>query len=236
MELKGKTALITGAGGGIGLAIARELSGLGMRLCLCGRDEDKLRRAAETCGGAAILPGDLLDDEYLFSLPDRAADALGGLHVLINNAGLAQRGPMEEVSAEEFDRVWRTDVRAPYILCQKALPHLRASGCGTVVNIASVTAHSGYPMQSAYACAKHGLLGFSKSLASEVYAQGVRVHVISPGAVATGMVELARPDLRGADMIRPEDVAQAVSYLLSHRDGAVIDEIRLHRSGKEPFV
>lgn len=236
MDLTGKRALVTGAGSGIGRAIALRLHEEGMKLALGGRNLEKLMQVQALCPGSVILPGDLLDNEYLFSLPAEAEKALGGLDVLVNNAGLAQRGPLEEVKPEEFDLIWKTDVRAPYFLCQQALPILRRSGTPAIINIASALAHSGYPMQSAYAAAKHALLGFSKSLANEVYTEGIRVHVISPGGVATGMVALTRPDLAGSDMILPEDVADAAVYLLSHRGGAVIDEIRIHRAGKEPFA
>lgn len=236
IDLSGKKALITGAGSGIGRAIALRLCEEGMQLALCGRSMEKLQAVQALCPGSVILPGDLMDDEYLSGLPQAAEEALGGLDVLVNNAGLAQRGPLEDVTPEEFDQIWKTDVRAPYFLCQKSLPILRRSQTPAIINIASALAHSGYPMQSAYAAAKHALLGFSKSLANEVYQEGIRVHVVSPGGVATGMVALTRPDLAGSDMIMPEDVADAVAYLLSRRSGAVIDEIRMHRSGKEPFA
>lgn len=126
-------------------------------------------------------------------------------------------------------------MRAPFILCRELLPLLLESNAAEIVNVCSVVAHEGYPMQAAYATSKHALLGMSKSLANEVYERGVRVHVVSPGGVRTDMVGEARPDLAGVPMIEPDDMADAVEYLLTHRSDAVVDEIRLHRSTKAPF-
>ena len=89
--------------------------------------------------------------------------------------------------------------------------------------------------QAAYSASKHALLGMTKSLAKEVYKEGIRVHMISPGGVYTDMVKIARPDLDGEDMIQPEEVAEQVAFLMAHRGSAVVDEIRMHRAGKEPF-
>jgi len=111
------------------------------------------------------------------------------------------------------------------------------SSCGTIINIASVTAHQGYGLQSAYAASKHALVGFSKALAKEYYKKGVRVHVISPGAVFTDMVKISRPDLTGEGMLLPEDIAETILYLIKMRGSAsVADEIQLHRETKEPFM
>ena len=159
----------------------------------------------------------------------------GGLDILINNAGVALSKPFGETSIAEFDRVMATNARAPFILIHSALPHLRKAR-GRVINIASVVAHKGYPLQSAYAASKHALLGLSKSLANELYEDGVRVHVISPGGVYTDMAKVARPDLSPDGLISAAEVADAVMFLLSLDKNTVIDEICLHRQGKAPFA
>ena len=233
--LTGKTALVTGAGGGIGREIAARLKAAGANVAICGRDAQKLRRAAETVGGALTLPGDLLDVEYAQSCIDRTVEAFGGLDILVNNAGITLAKPFEETTLEEFERVMNTNVRAPFVLSRRALPHLRRTR-GRVINIASVVAHKGYPLQSVYAASKHALLGLSKSLANEVYQDGVRVHVISPGGVYTDMVRLSRPDLSPDGLIVAGEVADAVMFLLSLDKNAVVDEICLHRQGKAPFA
>ena len=233
--LRGKTALVTGGGGGIGREIAAQLKAAGANVAICGRNVEKLEAAAHAIGGALTLPGDLLDDTYVQSCVDRTVETFGGLDILINNAGVALSKPFAETAIEDFDRVMATNVRAPFILIRSALPHLRKAR-GRVINIASVVAHKGYPLQSAYAASKHALLGLSKSLANELYEDGVRVHVISPGGVYTDMVRVARPDLSPDGLISAAEVADAVMFLLSLDKNAVIDEICLHRQGKAPFA
>ena len=233
--LGGKTALVTGGGGGIGREIATRLKAAGANVAICGRNVEKLEAAAHAIGGALTLPGDLLDDTYVQSCVDRTVETFGGLDILINNAGVALSKPFAETAIEDFDRVMATNVRAPFILIRSALPHLRKAR-GRVINIASVVAHKGYPLQSAYAASKHALLGLSKSLANELYEDGVRVHVISPGGVYTDMAKVARPDLSPDGLISAAEVADAVMFLLSLDKNAVIDEICLHRQGKAPFA
>ena len=233
--LRGKTALVTGGGGGIGREIAAQLKAAGANVAICGRNVEKLEAAAHAIGGALTLPGDLLDDTYVQSCVDRTVETFGGLDILINNAGVALSKPFAETTIEDFDRVMATNVRAPFLLIRRALPHLRKAR-GRVINIASVVAHKGYPLQSAYAASKHALLGLSKSLANELYEDGVRVHVISPGGVYTDMAKVARPDLSPDGLISAAEVADAVMFLLSLDKNAVIDEICLHRQGKAPFA
>lgn len=234
--MKDKVCIVTGAGGGIGSAISEVLFACGCRLVLMGRNEEKLKK---TAGGrdCLILPGDICNDEYIKDTIEKTVQTYGGIDVLINNAGVAQSKPFAEISMEEFDGIMNTNARAPFLMCQKALPYLEKSSCGTIINIASVLAHQGYALQSVYAASKHALLGFSKALAKEYYQRGVRVHVISPGAVFTDMVKISRPDLTGEGMLLPEDVAETVLYLLKMRGTAsVADEIQLHRETKEPFM
>ncbi|MDP4133563.1 MAG: SDR family oxidoreductase [Bacillota bacterium] len=237
-DLRGKVCLITGAGQGIGRAIALELAKEGVNLVICGRNIDKLRETQNLVSGFSkcyILEGDLLDENYRRECIPKAANCFGGLDILINNAGIAQSRKFEEITEKEYDLIMETNAKVPFMLCQAALPYLRNSNCPTIINIASVTAHKGYPLQSVYSASKHALLGFTKSLANEVYTEGIRVHAVSPGGVYTDMIKISRPDLSSEGMIMPEDVADAVLYLLLHRGNAVTDEIQIHRSGKAPF-
>ena len=240
MKLQGKTALITGASGGIGSAIARKFADLGLDLVLCGRSEEKLVQIRRSCEDQDVrvltLTGDITADDFPGRAMAAAKESFGGLDILVNNAGMALSCPFERTSAEQFDQIMALNVRAPYFLCQAALPLLRQSEHATVVNIASVVGHKGYPLQSAYAASKHALIGMTKSLANEVYSEGIRVHIIAPGAVYTDMVKISRPDLSSEGMILAEDVAEAAAFLVVHRTNAVIDEIQLHRAGKAPFV
>lgn len=238
--LKGKIALITGASGGIGSCIARRFAQDGISLALLGRSKEKLAATAASVREYGVetllLPGDLLDDAYLEDCFAAVKERFGGLDILVNNAGIALSRSFEETTMAEFDRIMALNARVPYLACHLALPLLRCSECASILNIASVAAHKGYPLQSAYAASKHALAGFTKSLASEVYREDIRVHLISPGGVFTDMVRIARPDLTGEDMILPEDIAEIAAFFIEHRTNAVIDEICVHRSGKEPFL
>ncbi|MCQ2402683.1 MAG: SDR family oxidoreductase [Lentisphaeria bacterium] len=239
-ELTGLVAVITGAGGGIGRAVAVRLAKAGMRIALLGGNNleklDATRRLVEEVSQCLMLPGDLTNTASLDGMVAEVARVFGGVDVLLNNAGMAQSTSFGEVSEAEFDRIMAINVRVPYFLTQKALPYLRSSRAASVINIASVVAHAGYPLQSAYGASKHALLGFTKSLAAECYKDGIRVHAIAPGGVYTDMVKIARPDLTPDGMILPEDIADIVHFLLSSRGNAVVDEIIVHRVGKQPFL
>lgn len=239
-QLKDRVVLITGASGGIGSELARQLAPMGVRLALCGRSEERLQNLkaeTEKLGATTMVwAGDITEDDAPQACVQAVVEHFGQLDILINNAGLALSCPLEQTTAKQFDDIMALNVRAPYFLCQQALPVLRKSDAPTILNIASVVGHKGYPLQSAYAASKHALIGMTKSLANEVYEEGIRVHIIAPGAVYTDMVRISRPDLSPEGMILAEDIADIAIFLLTHRTNAVIDEIEVHRAGKAPFA
>ena len=238
IDLNGKRALITGAGSGIGRAIALRLAEEGMKLALVGRSADKLMRTAAMTGrplDMLVLPTDITTPKGIDDIMRILEGHFKGLDVLVNNAGMALNCPFEAIQEADFDRIMALNVKAPFVLCQRTLKLLRLSDCPTIINIGSVTAHQGYAGQAAYSASKHALLGLTKALAREVSAEGIRVHMISPGGVYTDMITVARPDLSPEGMIQPEEVAELAAYLIAHRGNAVVDEIRLHRVAKEPF-
>lgn len=237
-HLKGKTAIVTGAAGGIGEAICKKLAGLGMNLVVTGRKAQTLEAlAAQLPAKVCCCVGDLTELSFVNEVLDAARQSFGGVDVIINNAGLSHNCPVEEMTPELFDSIMQVNVRAPYFLCQRAVEDLKKSDCATIINICSVVAHKGYPRQSVYAASKHALLGFSKSFANEHYQDNIRVHVISPGSVYTKMIAMVRPDLSPEGMILPEDIADIMEmYLQFRKTNAVIDEIEVHRVTKEPFA
>ena len=238
IDLKGKRALITGAGSGIGRAIALRLAEEGMKLALAGRSADKLMRTAALTGrplDMLVLPTDITTDRGIDDIMRILEGHFKGLDVLVNNAGMALNCPFEHTAEADFHKIMALNVKAPFVLCQRTLKLLRLSDCPTIINLGSVTAHQGYAQQAAYSASKHALLGLTKALAREVSGEGIRVHMISPGGVFTDMIAIARPDLSPEGMILPEEVAELAAYLVTHRGNAVIDEIRLHRAAKEPF-
>ena len=199
--LEGKTALVTGASGDIGFAMCERLLTYGIKLVITGRNPDILEQRADTLraqGGTVYsYVGNLESEAFMDRLINYTIDKCGSLDILINSAGLAHKSPIEEVTPELFDNIMRVNVRAPYFLCQKALPYLRISDSATVINMCSVVAHRSYINQSAFTVSQHALLGASKAFANEVYKDGIRVHVISPGAVDT---DLIRPQERPEPM------------------------------------
>ena len=239
-DLKDKVAVLTGAGGGIGRATAEKLAQLGMKLVLLGGNNreklEKTRETVEKYSEAVAIPGNLTDLDFLDFGAEQSAEAWGGVDVLVNNAGIAQSAGIETIDPEEFDRIMAINFRAPFFLTQKLLPCLKQSSAATIINICSVVAHAGYPLQSVYTASKHAMLGFTKSLAREYCKEGIRVHAISPGGVYTDMVKISRPDLTPEGMIMPEDIAELVCFFLENRNNAVVDEIIVHRVAKEPFL
>ena len=209
-----------------------------MKLALVGRSADKLMRTAAMTGrplDMLVLPTDITTPKGIDDIMRILEGHFKGLDVLVNNAGMALNCPFEAIQEADFDRIMALNVKAPFVLCQRTLKLLRQSECPTIINIGSVTAHQGYAGQAAYSASKHALLGLTKALAREVSAEGIRVHMISPGGVYTDMIAVARPDLSPEGMIQPEEVAELAAYLIAHRGNAVVDEIRLHRAAKEPF-
>ena len=239
--LEGKTALVTGASGDIGYAMCERLLTYGIKLVITGRNPEILETKAEVLrdqGGIVFsYVGNLESEAFMDRLINYTIDTCGSLDILINSAGLAHKSPIEEVTPELFDNIMRVNVRAPYFMCQKALPYLRISDSATVINMCSVVAHRSYINQSAFTISQHALLGASKAFANEVYKEGIRVHVISPGAVDTDLIHMVRPDLAPEDLIRPTDIADVMSFYLEHRHSAfIIDETRMHRIDKTPFI
>lgn len=229
------TVILTGATGGIGCKIAEALCNKEYNVVITGRNEEKLSSLADRLGCVAV-PGDISALSFQDELLTKAYECFGSVDCIINCAGIAQHNDFTDTEEKLYDDIMKLNVKAPYFLCQKALPYLKKSDEATIINIASVVAHKGYPYQSVYAASKHALLGFSKSLANEVYKDNIRVHVISPGAVFTEMVALARPDLTPDGMTLPEDIAETVLFLIKMRaTNAVIDELQIHRTNKEPF-
>ncbi len=239
--MKGLTAVITGAGSGIGRAIAIALAKEGVNIALVGgKREENLKESKLLVQNEGVeceyFSGDLTDDKTLLNCFNKAVERFGGVDILINNAGLTHNSLLKDTEMQTFDNMMAVNVRVPYLLTKTALPELKKSKRASIVNIASVVAHSGYAWQSAYSASKHALLGFTKALSAEVYKDDIRVHVVSPGGVFTDMVKVSRPDLNPDGMIMPEDVADAVLFLIKNRTNAVVDEVVIHRAGKQPFL
>jgi len=234
-----KVSVVTGASRGIGRAISIGLAGEGATVILAARSMEKLEETAKLVkkvgGRAEILPVELTDQGSIRGLVNGISEKFGRLDILINNAGLTHSAKLEETQTEDWDRLFKVNVRAPFILCRELMGLLRKPDRSYIINIASVVGVKGYPLQSAYTASKHALRGMTISLAEELRDSGIRVHLICPGGVDTEMVTRVRPDIKKDELIRAEEIAELVVYLVTHKGNAVIDELHIRRASSSPW-
>lgn len=237
--LEGKVAIVTGASRGIGRSIAHALARSGAVVTLAARSAQELahvHQEIEVAGGkSACFPADLSKEQEAVALIEKVVTRFRRLDILVNNAGMGVFQPLADTSTETWDDIMRVNARGPFILCREAIPYLSKQRRSYIVNISSVVGVKGYPNQSAYAASKHALMGMTKALAREVHGSGIRVHAVCPGGVDTEMVANARPDLDKSVLMRPEEVADAVLFLVTRDGNAVIDQIHLRREASTPW-
>lgn len=239
-DLTGKTALVTGATGGIGEAIARALHAQGATVAVTGRREPELARVAEALGGARVIvaPADLSDPEAPAALVEKIEAEAGQLDILVNNAGFTRDMLALRMGDADWNAVLEVDLTAPFRLARAALRGMMKKRYGRIVSIASIVGVTGNAGQANYAAAKAGLIGMSKSLAQEVATRGVTVNVVAPGFVKTAMTDALNDAQKTALLSRiptqrmgtPEDIASAVVYLSSTEAGWVTGQT-LHVNG-----
>ena len=238
-KLDGKAALVTGASGGIGAAIARALHAQGARVALSGTRRDALDALAVELGeGAAVCAADLRDPAAAEALVAAAEAACGPLHILVNNAGLTRDGLALRMKDEDFALVLDVDLAAPFRLARAALKGMLRRRAGRIIGIGSIVGAVGNAGQANYAAAKAGLAGLTKALAQEVASRGITVNLVAPGFIETAMTAGLGDEQRAklANSIplgrlgRPEDVAAAVLYLASD-EAAWVTGATLHVNG-----
>lgn len=239
VNLSDKVALVTGAGRGIGRAIARAVAAAGAQVVCAARTQDEIVAAADeivASGGRATAIGvDLADEASVVALFAEIDKRFGRLDICVNNAGLGRYGQVAELETSDIDDVIAVNLRGTLLCCREAMKRMIPQADGYVINISSVVGFKGYPNQSVYTATKHGVVGLTKSLAVEGQEHGIRASVILPGGVDTEMVARARPDLNRDELLRPEDVAGAVMYLLSLSGRAAVDQIAIRRRNSSPF-
>ena len=231
--IEGKVALVTGAGRGIGRAIAIALAKAGCDVIITARSIDQLldvQKVIDAVRGKALpIQADLTRDDDL----RRLVQSCGAIDFLINNAGWGKRGPVVRAKIDDWDQTFRLNLRAPMILAQKFLPAMIEKGEGAVINIGSVSGKSGEADGAAYSASKFGLIGFTQSLFEEVREHGIKVSVILPGFVDTPMIPPVK-HLNRSKMIQADDVAQAVLYILNAPATACPVEISI-RPQRTPY-
>lgn len=238
-RLKDKVAIVTGASRGIGRAIAVALAGEGCRLALAARTRGDLSETAalvEKLGAEALVVStDIKEEGSIVRLVESVSGHFGRLDIVVNNAGITHAALLAETRTEDFDRCMAVNARGPFILCRESLPLLKKADPGYIINISSVVGVKGYPNQTAYTASKHALRGMSMALAEELRHENVRVHVICPGGVNTDMIGNVRPDIKKEELIAPEEIAELVLYLVTHRGNAVVDELHIRRATSNPW-
>jgi 3-oxoacyl-[acyl-carrier protein] reductase len=234
-----KVAVVTGGGRGIGRAISLRLGEAGVSVVVAGRtaatlEETTLEIRAAGGEGLAVVT-DVSDENSVKRLVQKIEEHFGRLDIVVNNAGVTHSSRLEETSTQAWDQCHTVNARGPFILCREVLPLLRRAKGGYIVNISSVVGVKGYAYQTAYTASKHALRGMSIALAEELKGENIRVHVICPGGVATDMVSEVRPDIKPDELIAPDEIAELVLYLVTHRGNAVVDEIHVRRATAGPW-
>jgi 3-oxoacyl-[acyl-carrier protein] reductase len=223
-DLSGMTALVTGASGGIGSAVARALAGQGARLALSGSNEEKLQAFASELGGDHVpLVANLSDGAAVDALVPQAVEQLGKLDILVNNAGVTRDNLAMRMKDEEWSEVVRINLEAAFRLCRASLKPMMRAKFGRIISITSVVGATGNPGQANYAASKAGLVGMSKALAQEVASRNITVNCIAPGFIQSAMTD-ALPDAQKQALLgriptgklgEGRDVAAAAVYLAS---------------------
>jgi 3-oxoacyl-[acyl-carrier protein] reductase len=238
-DLTGKGALVTGATGGIGGAIARALHAQGAKLVISGTRAEKLEQLAKEMGeGVHVASCDMGDREAVSSLAERSDELLGQTDIVINNAGITRDNIFMRMKDEEWDKVMELNLTAPFILTRSLLKTMMRRRYGRIINISSVVGVMGNAGQGNYTAAKAGMIGMSKSLAREVAPRGITVNCIAPGFITTPMTDALSDKQRESlrDVIptktlgSPEDIASAVVYLASD-EAAYVTGQTLHVNG-----
>lgn len=221
-QLDGRVALVTGASGGIGAAIARQLAGQGGRLVLVGRRRDALEAVAAGISDSVVLQADLADPTVAPALVQEAEATCGAsVAILVNNAGFTRDNLALRMKDEDFDSVLNVNLGAAFRLSRAVMRGMMKARWGRIINIGSVVGTTGNPGQANYVAAKAGLVGLTKSLAAELATRGITVNCVAPGFIATAMTDALTESQRAAilnaipsgEMGQPQDVAHAVGFL-----------------------
>jgi len=233
--LQGQVAIVTGAGRGIGHAIATAMAREGATVVLAARTRQQLAATAaairESGGTALAIPTDVTQDAAVEAMVEQAIAELGRVDALVTAAGAASFGPVVSSKPADWDAILAVNLRAVMVCCHAVLPVMIRQRRGTIINVASVAAQRAIPGAAVYTATKAGVVGFSRVLAEELRAEGVRVGVLVPGAVDTPLWDTIPNSPDRSRMLRPEDVARAAVLMASLPPGAALEELTLLPQG-----
>ena len=234
-----RAALVTGGSSGIGLAIARALGEDGYGLTVSARRAEKLETAAEDLRSAGLevesVPANMADEEGLKGLVEAHREKYGRLDVLINNAGVGIGEAMHELTTKYVDMQLAVNLRSVFLMTRECLPMLREAGAehgkALIANTASISGKAGQPWLSVYSATKAAVIGFSQATQKENAGQGIQVTALAPAFVDTAMTEFVKGQVSAEAMIRPEDIAESVRFLLRTSPNCLVPEIAFLRPG-----
>ncbi|MDQ7070046.1 MAG: 3-oxoacyl-[acyl-carrier-protein] reductase [Rhodobacterales bacterium] len=238
-DLTGKSALVTGASGGIGGEIAKALHAAGATVGLSGTRVEPLEALAAELGERAfVLPCNLGDSDAVAALPKQAIEAMGSLDILVNNAGITRDNIFMRMKDEEWDQVLAVNLTSTMRLCRAVMRPMMKARWGRIINISSIVGATGNPGQANYAASKAGMVGMTKSIAYEVASRGITANAVAPGFIATPMTDKLTDDQKAtinkqipaARMGTPAEIAAAVVYLASP-EAAYVTGTTLHVNG-----
>ena len=236
-----RAALITGGSGGIGLAIARVLGEEGHSLTISSRRPEKLEAAAEELRGEGLeiqaVPANMAKEEDIQALAEKHRDSYGRLDVLVNNAGVGIGGPIADAETKKLDLQLDVNLRAVYLMTRECIPMLKETGAehrkAMIVNTASIAGKGGEGWLAAYSATKAGVVGLTQAAHKELSGDGIKLTALCPGFVDTDMTEWIREQIKQEDMIRPEDIGEAVRYLVRSSPACIVPEIQFIRPGDQ---
>jgi NAD(P)-dependent dehydrogenase (short-subunit alcohol dehydrogenase family) len=241
MDPRGSVAIVTGATRGMGRAISRRLVQAGAKVALVARREADLQASAEAIRGAggeaAAFATDVTDRASVETMAAAVVDHFGRVDLLVNCAFWGPPGSLEQTDEDFWDRTLDTTLKGPYLCTRAVHPVMRAQGAGTIINIGSLAGKVGEDKRTAYCAAKWGLEGLTAALQVELHPQGIRVHLISPGATDTSFWSENAPDLTADQLERfipPESIADAVMWVLGTPETVHIPDIPIHNF-RNPF-
>ena len=230
-DIQGKVAVVTGAGRGIGRAVAIELGRLGAKVAVASRSRTELEETARTIGNASAIPTDVRKKEDVHAMLEHVVATLGPIDILVNAAGLGIMNKLVDFKDEDFETVMETNLRAIFYTARFVLPSMIQRKTGHIINIASIAGKVGSATRSVYCASKFGVVGFTESVAEEVRPYGIRVAVICPGSTDTAFHAGATRD-QASRMLSPFDVAYAVRMLVTQESNSFISEIVMRPTQK----